>query len=169
MRADGGPRRVWLGVRSVSAVSQPFSERFSSILTRFSLFRATGNLIKAPHVPSNGVGEALGMHLGRPRPWAGLGKGIRLKISRAPHHTPIADLQRFRRCGPPRSQKKTAFSGLEHPVTGSPVESENSALLAILGPTVVERVLIVGLVVFDWGCEAFQPFLSRFRGNFHRF
>ena len=78
--------------------SQPFSKRFSSILTRFSLFRATGNLPKAPHVPSDGVREALGMHLGRPRPWAGLGKGIRLKISCAPHHTPIAELQRFRRC-----------------------------------------------------------------------
>jgi hypothetical protein len=35
---------------------------------------------------------------------AGLGKGTSLKISFAPHHTPIADLQRFRRCGPPRSQ-----------------------------------------------------------------
>jgi hypothetical protein len=77
----------------------------------------------------------------------GLGKGIRLKISRAPHHTPIADWRRFRRCGPPRSQKRTVFSGPEHPVTGSPVESENSALIAIPGPTVVGRVLIVGLVV----------------------
>jgi hypothetical protein len=75
------------------------------------------------------------MHLGRPRPWAGLCKGIMLKISRAPHHTPIADLQRFRRYGPPRS--KVAFSGPEHPVTGSPVGSENSALQAIPGPTVV--------------------------------
>ena len=70
MRADSGPRRVWLGVRSVSAVSQPFSGRFSSILTRFSLFRATGNLPKAPHVPSDGVRETLGMHLGRPKPSA---------------------------------------------------------------------------------------------------
>ena len=120
MRADSGPRRVWLGVRSVSAVSQSFSERFSSILTRFSLFRATGNLPKAPHVPSDGVREALGMHLGRPRPWAGLGKGIRLKISRAPHHTPIADLQRFRRCGPPRSQKKRRFLAQSTPSRAAP-------------------------------------------------
>jgi hypothetical protein len=50
------------------------------------------------------------MHLGRPRPWAGLGRGIRLKISRVPHHTPIVDLQQFRRYGPPRSQKKAVFS-----------------------------------------------------------
>jgi hypothetical protein len=26
MRADGGPRRVWVGVRSVSAVSQPLCD-----------------------------------------------------------------------------------------------------------------------------------------------
>jgi hypothetical protein len=87
------------------------------------------------------------MHLGRPGPWAGLGKGISLKINHAPRHTPIADLQRFRRYGPPWSQKKTAFSGPEHPVTGIPVGSENSALQAIPGPTVVECMLIVGLIV----------------------
>jgi hypothetical protein len=34
---------------------------------------------------------------------------------------------------------------------------------------VVKCMLILGLVVFDWGCEAFQPFLSRFRSNFRRF
>jgi hypothetical protein len=70
----------------VLTVSEPFLSRYSSrfsgfdpILTRFSLFRATGNPLKAPHVPSDGVREALGMHLGRPRPWTGLGKGIMLK------------------------------------------------------------------------------------------
>ena len=52
--------------------------------------------------------------------------------------------------------KKEAFSGPEHPVTGSPVSSENSATLAIdlAWPTAVECVLIVGLIVSDWGCEA---------------
>ena len=111
----------------VLAVSEPFLSRFSSrfsgfrpILTRFSLFRATGNLPKAPHVPSDGVREALGMHLGRPRPWAGRGKGIRLKISRAPHHTPIADLQRFRRRGPPWSQKKRYFPAQSTPSRVAP-------------------------------------------------
>jgi hypothetical protein len=48
---------------------------------------------KPPKSTSGGVGEALGMHLGRPGPWAGLGKGISLKISRAPCHTPIANLK----------------------------------------------------------------------------
>ena len=107
----------------VLTVSEPFLEPFlgiSAILDRYSLFRATGNPLKAPHVPSNGVREALGMHLGRPRPWAGLGKGIRLKISRAPHHTPIADLRRFRRCGPPRSQKKRRFLAQSTPSRAAP-------------------------------------------------
>ena len=54
---------------------------------------------------------------------------------------------------PAAVSKKAAISGPEHPVTGSPVESENSALLAIPGPTVVECMLIVGLIVSDWGCE----------------
>ena len=65
--------------------------------------------------------------------------------------------------------KKEAFSGPEHPVTGSRVSSENSASLAIdlPWPTVVECMLIVGLIVSDWGCEASQPFLSRFRSDFH--
>jgi hypothetical protein len=30
-------------------------------------------------------------------------------------------------------------------------------------------MLILGLIVFDWGCKAFQPFFSRFRSDFHRF
>ena len=73
MQADSGPDPVRLRVRSVSAVPEPFLEPFLGILTdltRFSLFRATGNLPKAPHVPSDGVREALGMHLGRPKPSA---------------------------------------------------------------------------------------------------
>jgi hypothetical protein len=44
---------------------------FDPILTRFSLFRATGDLLITPCVPSYGVREALGMHLGRPRPGRG--------------------------------------------------------------------------------------------------
>jgi hypothetical protein len=58
------------GCEAFQPFLKPFSERFSSILTRFSLFRAAGNLPKAPHVPSDGVREALSMHLGRPRPSA---------------------------------------------------------------------------------------------------
>jgi hypothetical protein len=70
---------------------------------------------------------------------------------------------------PATVSKKAAFSGPEHPVTGSPVDSENIALLAIPGPTVVECMRIVGLVVSDWGCEVSESFLSRFRSDFHRF
>ena len=106
---------------------QPFLSHFGAIfidfdpiLTQFSLFRATGNLLKAPHVPSDGVREALGMHLGRRGSWAGPGKGINLKISRAPHHTPMADLQRFRRCGPPWSQKKRRFLAQSTPSRAAP-------------------------------------------------
>jgi hypothetical protein len=83
-----------------------------------------GDPLNTPYVPSDGVGEALGMHLGRPEPWAGLGKGISLKISRAPRHTPTADLQRFRRRDWPRSQKKRRFLAQSTPVTGSPVGAE---------------------------------------------
>jgi hypothetical protein len=98
--------------------SEPFLSCFSShfpefgrFWTYFPLFRATGNRPKAHHVQSYGVREAFGMYLGRPGPWAGLGKGISSKISRAPRHTPIADLHRFRRRGPPRSQKKSTGRG----------------------------------------------------------
>ena len=67
--------------------------RFWSILARFSRFPGMGDLLNTLHVPSGGVREALGMHLGRPGPWVGQGKGISLKISRAPRHTPIVGLQ----------------------------------------------------------------------------
>ena len=40
---------------------------------------------------SDGVREALSTHFGRPGPWAGLGKGISLKISRATHSMVAAD------------------------------------------------------------------------------
>ena len=56
---------------------------------------------------------------------------------------------------PTAVSKKEAFSGPEHPVTGNRVSSENSATLAIdlPWPTVLECMLIVGLIVSDWGCE----------------
>jgi hypothetical protein len=36
-------------------------------------------------------------------------------------------------------------------------------VLAIPVPTVVACMLIVGLILFDWGCEAFRLFLSCFQ------
>jgi hypothetical protein len=111
----------------VLTVFEPFLSRFSRrswgfgpILDRFSLFRATADPLNTPCVPSDGVREALGTHFSRPRPWAGLGKGISLKISRASRRTPIADLQQFRRRGPPRSQKKRHFLAQSTPSRAAP-------------------------------------------------
>jgi hypothetical protein len=68
------------------------------------------------------------MHFGRPGPWAGLDKGIRLKISRTAYSTPHAD-SGFAAIPPTRPatvSKKAAFSGPQHPVTGSPIDAEKA-------------------------------------------
>jgi hypothetical protein len=114
-----------------------------------------GNLLKAPHVPSDGVREALGIHLGRPRPWAGLGKGIRFKNK--PCSPPHADsgYAAISSMRPTAVSKKSGIFWPRAPRHGQPRRRGNNGALAIPGPTVVECMLILGIIVFDWGCEAF--------------
>ena len=83
-----------------------------------------GDLLNTLHVPSGGVREALGMHLGRPGPWAGLGKGHKCKNK--PCSTPHADsgFAVIPPMWPAAVSKKEVFSGPEHPVTGGPVGAE---------------------------------------------
>jgi hypothetical protein len=92
-----------------------------------------------------------------------------LKISRAARQKPIADSQGFCRGAAKYMDGKRTISSAKHPCHRRPRRRGNSNALVIPGPTVVECMQMVGLIVFDWGCEAFQPFLSRSWIDFGRF